>query len=401
MYSVEERVFYIERMWAEGLRPTTASRLWGRPGRACLAEWERQALSGELPAKRVPVRGDASGHRKHEKYGEETKSEAIRLVSSGKSAGQAAKILGVAEGTVGTWVRAARNSANMSSGEAREKKRASRVGRGDVAKDEESGLRKELDEANRRIEALVAVLADPKVGGLARLSNRQKVELGERLRRERGLPLREVISLLDISKSTYEYNRKRLGEPERGDDSDIEDAVVETFEVEGGGARGYRFVCAELRRHGVVASEKRVRRVMRRHGLVPRALKASKRWSSYEGEVDDGAPNLLIGKHGRHVFSTRFPGALWLTDVSEFSVPAGKAYLSPIIDCFDGAVVSWSVSRHPDAQLTDTMLEAAVSQLPAEGTGPVLHSDYAAENAKPQTPAKPQVATLCAIPFAA
>ena len=30
----------------------------------------------------------------------------------------------------------------------------------------------------------------------------------------------------------------------------------------------------------------------------------------------------------------------WLTDITEFHIPAGKIYLSPIIDCFDGLPVS-------------------------------------------------------------
>ena len=38
----------------------------------------------------------------------------------------------------------------------------------------------------------------------------------------------------------------------------------------GGGAWGYRTVWARLRREGVIASEKRVRRVMREEGLAHR-----------------------------------------------------------------------------------------------------------------------------------
>ncbi|MBW8716113.1 MAG: hypothetical protein JF629_10015 [Variovorax paradoxus] len=31
-------------------------------------------------------------------------------------------------------------------------------------------------------------------------------------------------------------------------------------------------------------------------------------------------------------------------------IPSGKAYLSPIIDCFEGPVFSWSIGAHPDAR---------------------------------------------------
>lgn len=40
-------------------------------------------------------------------------------------------------------------------------------------------------------------------------------------------------------------------------------------------------------------------------------------------------------------------------------IPAGKVYLSPMIDCFDGMVVSWSIGTRPNAELVNTMLDAA------------------------------------------
>ena len=39
----------------------------------------------------------------------------------------------------------------------------------------------------------------------------------------------------------------------------------------------------------------------------------------------------------------------WLTDITEFRLPGGeKVYLSPIVDCFDGMPVAWSIGLHPD-----------------------------------------------------
>ena len=37
-------------------------------------------------------------------------------------------------------------------------------------------------------------------------------------------------------------------------------------------------------------------------------------------------------------------------------IPAGKVYLSPMIDCFDGLVISWAIGTRPDAVLVNTML---------------------------------------------
>lgn len=42
------------------------------------------------------------------------------------------------------------------------------------------------------------------------------------------------------------------------------------------------------------------------------------------------------------------PNLLWLTDITEFRLPGGeKDYLSPVIDCFGGMLVAWSIGLHP------------------------------------------------------
>ena len=48
--------------------------------------------------------------------------------------------------------------------------------------------------------------------------------------------------------------------------------------------------------------------------------------------------------------SANAPSEKWLTDVAELQVPAGKVYRSPLIDCLDGMVVSWSIGTRPDAE---------------------------------------------------
>ncbi len=64
----------------------------------------------------------------------------------------------------------------------------------------------------------------------------------------------------------------------------------------------------------------------------------------------------------------------WLTDITEFAIPAGKVYLSPVIDCFDGMIVSWNVGTAPDSLLVNKMLEVAISTLsPSEH--PIVHID--------------------------
>ena len=64
----------------------------------------------------------------------------------------------------------------------------------------------------------------------------------------------------------------------------------------------------------------------------------------------------------------------WLTDITEFAIPSGKVYLSPIVDCFDGLLVNWNISTSPDALLVNSMLDDAAKLLSA-GEKPIIHSD--------------------------
>ena len=64
----------------------------------------------------------------------------------------------------------------------------------------------------------------------------------------------------------------------------------------------------------------------------------------------------------------------WLTDITEFAIPSGKVYLSPIVDCFDGLLVNWNIGTSPDALLVNSMLDDAAKLL-SVGEKPIIHSD--------------------------
>ena len=136
-----------------------------------------------------------------------------------------------------------------------------------------------------------------------------------------------------------------------------------------GGTYGYRRITAQ-----VGAGEWTVRGIMRDEGLVARTAKKRRRYSSYEGEISAAPPNLLRDGRGRHHFRAERPNELWVTDVTEFRIPAGKVFLSPIIDCFDGMPLTWSISASPDAEMANSSLLGACGQL-GEGEHPKIHSD--------------------------
>jgi transposase InsO family protein/transposase-like protein len=199
------------------------------------------------------------------------------------------------------------------------------------------------------------------------LSNREKTTLVDALRKEYALP--ELLERLDLARSSYFYHRSRLGVADKY--SQVRRTIADIFEANYR-SYGYRRIQASLRGKQIFVSEKVIQRLMKQEHL--QAVRPKRRgYRSYAGEIIP-APENLINRD----FKAAAPGEKWLTDLSEFHIPAGKVYLSPMIDCFDGMVVSWSIGTSPDANLVNAMLDAAVDTVVAGDKRPIVHSDRGA-----------------------
>ncbi|HIU04524.1 MAG TPA: IS3 family transposase [Candidatus Coprousia avicola] len=372
MYSKEDRERILADFAASGLSGNAFCRLPGSPSRPALGRWLAQAARGELDVPERSVRGRCE-HAKHARYPEETKREAVSLARGGMSPAAVARRLGVASGdVVSSWVRRAAGGARMAPKGAVGMNAAEAAAR--IAE-----LEAELAEERMRTAALRELMRDPKAGDPASLSNSRKAELGERLRRDYGYRLRDVLTLLRISKSSYEYARRANGRAEARA-AEVSARVRHAFEASRR-RYGYRRVRASVASGAdglepMAVSEREVRRAMREGAMRPVRTRRRARWTSYRGEPDERPANLPLRGDGSHDFSAGEPDRLVVTDVTEFAVAGGaKVYLSPVIDCFDGMPVSWSVSRRPDSALVDSSLLAYAARLP-EGHPPVTaHSD--------------------------
>ena len=199
------------------------------------------------------------------------------------------------------------------------------------------------------------------------LTNREKTMLVDALRQT--YPLSELIAALGLARSSYFYHRARLHAAEKY--TEVRRAMAEIFE-RNHRCYGYRRMRATLSRQHVRLSEKVIQRLMKQECLVV-AKPRRRRYGSYLGEISPAPENLL-----NRDFTAVAPNEKWLTDISEFQIPAGKVYLSPLIDCFDGQVVSWSIGTRPDAELVNTMLDEAIETIPRDSDRPVVHSDRGA-----------------------
>lgn len=84
-----------------------------------------------------------------------------------------------------------------------------------------------------------------------------------------------------------------------------------------------------LHREGIKVSEKVVRRIMKQEKLIIRRKRRQK-YNSYKGEITPAVENVI----DRDFHATK-PNQKWLTDITEFSIKAGKIYLSPIIGVYE------------------------------------------------------------------
>ena len=177
--------------------------------------------------------------------------------------------------------------------------------------------------------------------------------------------LKRLLVRFDIAKSSYFYQVSIVDQEDKY--SNLREEITTIFNT-AYKAYGYRRVYKELIKKGMKVSEKVIRRIMGEQGLIIKSSK-KKKYSSYLGEISPAVDNLL-----ERDFSAESPNEKWLTDLSEFAIPAGKVYLSPIIDCFDGLPVSWTISTSPNAELANTMLKQAITTLKEEER-PIVHSD--------------------------
>ena len=196
-----------------------------------------------------------------------------------------------------------------------------------------------------------------------KLTNREKVFLIDALRNK--YKLNKLLSVLNLSKSSYCYQVQCIKREDKY--KELREKIKELFAYNKE-RYGYRRIHCLLKREGIIVSEKVVRRIMNDEQLIVKTTKKRK-YNSYKGEISPEVENVINRK-----FSAHKPNEKWLTDITEFRIPAGKIYLSPIIDCFDGMVVSWTIGTSPNAELVNTMLAEAINTL-NDTEHPLVHSD--------------------------
>ena len=118
-------------------------------------------------------------------------------------------------------------------------------------------------------------------------------------------------------------------------------------------------------------ADKTVLKMMREMGLRCGIRRETDyhRYNSYRGRVGETFENVL----GRD-FAADGPWQKMGTDVTEFKLSFGRAYLAPVYDFGSKEIVAHSISLHPDLAQQEEMLGMLMEAKP-EGVSPILHSD--------------------------
>ncbi|MDY4060348.1 IS3 family transposase [Anaerovoracaceae bacterium SGI.195] len=235
-----------------------------------------------------------------------------------------------------------------------------------ISSEEVESLRKQMYELQLEVdilkETINVIKKDPGVDW-KNLKNMEKVAVIDAMKEKYPLPI--LLRKMNLSRSSYYYQIKALATEDKY--KFLRQEVVRIF-TENRSRYGYRRIHAELKKIEIKISEKVVRRVMIEENLEVKIRKA-KKYSSYKGEISPAVPNEV-----QRNFHSEKPEELLLSDISEFAIPAGKVYLSPAVDCFDGMLVTWRISEHPNAELVNSMLDDVIANMDAKSK-PIIHTD--------------------------
>lgn len=174
----------------------------------------------------------------------------------------------------------------------------------------------------------------------------------ERLLRIQGMP-----------RSTFYYNTAKV----RPDKWSFERREIVRIYHENKGRYGYRRITEEMHNRGYIINHKTVRRLMKEAGVICRVR--MKKYHSYKGEVGKIAPNILDRNFGASV-----PLQKLVTDVTEFSLFGEKLYLSPVLDLYNGEILTYTICKHPVLDMVLDMARRLVRKIGSD-TCAILHSD--------------------------
>ena len=168
-----------------------------------------------------------------------------------------------------------------------------------------------------------------------------------------------------MAKSTYYYHLKRLQEKDKYEP--LREQISAVY-VQSKCTYGYRRITLSLKASNINVNHKTVRKQMKQMGI--KAIQKAKKYHSYKGTVGVVAPNII-----HRDFKATEPCKKWTTDISQISIGEKKLFLSVLLDMFNGEILSYKLSEHPNLKIVTDTIRTAFKNVHQLHLPLIIHSD--------------------------
>jgi transposase InsO family protein len=184
-------------------------------------------------------------------------------------------------------------------------------------------------------------------------------------------PVTRMCKVLNVSPSGYYAWRKRPVSKRKMANRKLYKQIKAVYN-QNHGVYGSPRIYRALQAQGVICSENRVARLMRRRGLKAKQSKCYK-VTTKRNKAHAVAPNLL-----KRDFVANRPNQKWLTDITYIPTQEGWLYLAVVLDLFSRRIVGWAMSDRMTSDLTMNALKMAVRQRQPD-SNLIHHSDQGSQ----------------------
>ena len=186
-----------------------------------------------------------------------------------------------------------------------------------------------------------------------------------------GFPVTAACEVAGVSTSGfYDWCRREETGPSVREllDAELVGLMREIFDA-AEGAYGVPRMHRELRGNGIVVNEKRVRRLMRLHGMAGRCIR--RRCTTTIPGPDGYTIPDLVGR----AFTPGKPDVAWCQDITYIHTGEGWLYLASVIDIGSRRMLGYSMADHMRTSLVTNALDMAIAARGGAAAGVIAHAD--------------------------
>ena len=190
-------------------------------------------------------------------------------------------------------------------------------------------------------------------------------------REAEGFPITMACTVADVSRQAFhDWRARQASGPTVRELADVELVeVIRAIHAESDSTYGEPRVTEELARRGRPVNHKRVRRLMRLHGIVG-VHKPAKVRTTIPAEEHPPVPDLI----GRW-FAPSEPDLAWCGDITYVPTGEGWLYVASVLDLGSRRLVGYSMAEHMRTSLVADTLEMAAATRGGQTAGIIFHGD--------------------------